>query len=41
MKVEAPSDVVRGEQLGIQAALFNYWGQHLEVTYPYIFELKP
>lgn len=35
MKVEVPSLLVRGEQLGVQAALFNHWGQHLEVVWPF------
>ena len=31
MRLEAASDAVKGEQLGIRAGLFNYWDQDLEV----------
>ena len=30
--VEAPGSAFRGEQLGVQIALYNYWSQSLEVT---------
>ena len=29
--VEAPGSAFRGEQLGVQIALYNYWSQSLEV----------
>lgn len=31
MRAEAPSDVKKGEQIGIKLGLFNYFNQDLEV----------
>ena len=33
IQVEMPTDAVKGEQLGIRIALFNYWNTALEVSY--------
>ena len=33
IQVEMPTDSVKGEQLGIRIALFNYWNTALEVRY--------
>ena len=33
MRAEAPSTAIKGEQIGIRIALFNYWDQDLEVIY--------
>ncbi|KAK2155986.1 hypothetical protein LSH36_224g01036 [Paralvinella palmiformis] len=31
LRLEAPSDVVKGEQIGIRVTLYNFWQQNLEV----------
>ena len=42
IQVEMPTDSVKGEQLGIRIALFNYWNTALEVCYiPHSFNSPP
>ena len=31
MRLEAATEAVKGEQLGVRCGLFNYWNQDLEV----------
>ncbi len=31
MRLDAPDNAVKGEQIGIRVALFNYWEQDMEV----------
>ena len=33
IKVELPKTAVKGEQLGVQIAVFNYWTQPIEVRF--------